>query len=103
MLAKHLNSLRSYLGGFAIALGCIGLVIVVLLTPVAIFSTHFWIDFSPDGSRMSPSERKAAIEHSFESDFYFRFLPAVFGCLALIGYGFHEAGREQKGKLLTEA
>ena len=96
MIRRLYNSVRAYLGGLALALGCFGLFIFVLLIPLAIFSRNFWTEFSPDGPGMPPAQREAAISEGLKSDVLYRFVPLFFGSLTLIGYDFYEARKERE-------
>lgn len=98
MAARSSNGIRSYLGGLALAFGCFGLLAFVLLIPLAMFSTHFWTGFSPDGPGMAPAEREASIASSLRSDAVCVFAPLLLGSVTLIAYGFYEAYMEQKRK-----
>jgi|ERR1051326_6437992 hypothetical protein len=98
MAARSSSGIRSYLGGLALALECFGLLAFLLLIPLAIFSTHFWTGFSPDGPGMAPAEREALIASSLCSDAVWIFAPLFIGSVTLIAYGFYEAYMEQKRK-----
>ena len=98
MIARVYNSVRAYLGGLALALGCFGLLSFILLIPLAIFSRNFWTGFSPDGPGMPPAQREAAISDGLKSDVLYRFTPLFIGSLTLIGYGFYEVGKEGESK-----
>jgi hypothetical protein len=98
MLARLYNSIRAYLGGLALALGCFGLLSFIFLIPVAIFSRDFWTGFSPDGPGMSPAQREAAISEGLKADVHYLFVPLFIGSIGLVGYGFYEAGKEQERK-----
>jgi hypothetical protein len=39
------NSVRPYVGGVAMAFGCIGLFLFVLAIPLTLFGAHFWGGF----------------------------------------------------------
>jgi hypothetical protein len=96
MAARIYTSIRPYLGGLALVAGSFGLLAFVLLIPLAIFSTHFWTGFSPDGPGLAPAEREASIASSLRSDAVCIFAPLFVGSVTLIAYGFYEAGVEQK-------
>jgi hypothetical protein len=98
MLRRFYNSVRGYLGGIALALGCFGLLAFVLLIPFVIFSRHFWTGFSPDGPGMSAARREAAISQGLDSDVLHLFIPLFLVSLLLIAYGFYEAHIERKRK-----
>ena len=95
MITRLCSSVRGYIGGFALGIGCVGILIAILLLPLSLFGHSFWTGFSPDGPGMPPAEREAAIAEAIQSDLLYRFAPLLFGSVALIVYGFYEAGKEK--------
>jgi hypothetical protein len=96
MKAYRFHSLRAYAGGLALALGCLGIFITILLLPLSLFGHSFWIGFSPDGPGMPAAARQAAISQAVHDDLIYRFVPLFFGSLTLICYGFYEAREERR-------
>ena len=89
------NSIRAYVGGFMLALGCFGIFISVLLLPLSLVGHSFWTGFSPDGPGILPAQREEAISQAIHSDLLCRFAPWFLGSVSLVCYGFYEAKRQK--------
>jgi hypothetical protein len=58
------NSVRPYVGGVAMAFGCIGLFLFVLAIPLTLFGAHFWGGFGfREGPQPTSDQLNAAVSH----------------------------------------
>jgi hypothetical protein len=89
------NSVRPYVGGVALVLGCLGLLIGILWLPLSFAGRNFWTGFSPDGPGMPAAQREAAISEGLRADLLYTFAPLFLGSVVLIGYGLYEAYKER--------
>ncbi|MEW6306771.1 MAG: hypothetical protein AB1705_25175 [Verrucomicrobiota bacterium] len=89
------NSWRASLGGIALGLGCIGLLIFILAMPVTLFGARFWSGF---GFREGPLPTTEQIEAAQARQFWWsvkhRLTPLFVVSIAFVGYGLYEARRE---------
>jgi len=96
---KPFRAVRAYLGGVALALGSIGLVLFVFAVPFTILGAHFWGGFGfREGPQPSPVEFQAAVSRTLDWVIHNRLVPLFLISLALIIYGFYEAHMEQNSK-----
>jgi hypothetical protein len=98
MLKRFYDSVRGYLGGMALALGSLGLLVFVFLPPGVIFIRNAMTGLSPNSPGMSPAAREEAISRGLDSDLVHFFIPWFLGSIFLITYGFYEAYVEKKAK-----
>jgi hypothetical protein len=99
MIPRLYSSVRSYLGGVALGLGCIGLFLFALAVPLTLFGAHFWGGFGfREGPQPSPAQLEAGISQQFWWSVWHRLAPLGVVSLSLIGYGFYEAGKEKVTK-----
>ena len=93
------QAFRAYLGGFALALGTLGLLSFAAGVPLSIFGAHFFAGLGyREGAQPTPAQLQAAVNRELNWSVIHRLLPLFVGSLALIGYGFYEAVKEKKSK-----
>jgi hypothetical protein len=93
------HSIRAYLGGMAMALGIIGLLLFAIGIPVTIFGAHFWGGMGfREGAQPTQEQLQAVVDHDVEWSILHRLLPLFVISLALVGYGFYEARNEKVNK-----
>ena len=92
------KAIRPYLGAFALALGCLGILVVVLGIAAMAVLGGLYPGFSPDGPGMSGADRSAAASERSWEIIRYQLLPLFVVSTGLIVYGFYEAAAEQKKK-----
>jgi hypothetical protein len=98
-MIKLYKSLRAYLGGIALALGIVGLLLFAIGIPVTFFDAHFFGGMGfREGPQPTPEQLKAAVDHNLQWSILHRLLPLFVISVALISYGFYEAHKEKEHK-----
>ena len=83
------QALRACLGGFALALGTLGLLSFAAGVPLSIFGAHFFAGLGyREGAQPTPAQLQAAVNRELNWSVIHRLLPLFVGSLALIGDGF---------------
>jgi hypothetical protein len=95
MAGRLYRSVRGYLGGVALGLGVLGLLLFALAIPLTLFGAHFWggMGFS-EGPQPNPAQLDAAVSRLFWWSFWHRLMPLLGLSLGLMIYGFFEAHKE---------
>jgi hypothetical protein len=100
MIRRIYNAIRYELGGIALGLGLLGLLLLVFSIPLTFFGAHFWGGFGfREGPQPTPAQLKAAVDHAFWWSVWHRLVPQIIISLALISFGLYEAYREKKSKI----
>jgi hypothetical protein len=98
-MKQFYTSIRFYLGGIALALGIIGLLLFTIGIPISIFQAHFWGGMGfREGPQPTPDQLQAAVNNNWEWSIFHRLVPLFVISVALIGYGFYEARKERANK-----
>ena len=92
------RSIRYHLGALALALGCLGILLVVLGIAVMALLGGLYPGFSPDGPGMSAGDRTAASAERAEEVIRYQLVPLFVVSIGLIVYGFYEAAAERRKK-----
>src|SRR5687767_8970732 len=96
MLRLLLRSVRAYVGGVALALGCVGLFLFALAVPLTVVGANFWGSSGfPEGPPPSVVERDTAVSRTLHWAVDNRLAPLFAASLLLLAYGFYEAHVEQ--------
>lgn len=98
MIRSLFNAIRGYLGGIALGLGCLALLLFVFTVPLTFFGAHFWGGFGFSEGTQASSSHDAAVSHAFWWSVWHRLVPQLALSIVLIGFGLYEAYRERKGK-----
>ena len=101
MTSRPYNPARAYLGAVALALGCIGLFLFVVGVPLSFLGAHIfggpWQFWGPS-QVITAAQREAVVAEEFQWILLHRLVPLFLTSLALVGYGFCEAYKEQESK-----
>ena len=98
-MRQFYKSFRGYIGGIALALGIIGLLLFAIGIPVTIFGAHFWGGMGfREGPQPTPEQLKAAVDYNLRWGILHRLVPLFVTSVALISYGFYEAHKEKEHK-----
>jgi len=98
-MSQRLKSFRAYLGGVALALGVIGLLLFSIGIPLTLFTTHFWAGMGfREGPQPTPEQLAAVINRDLWWCVLHWLGPLFILSLALISYGFYEAHQERVNK-----
>ena len=101
MIRKPLNSVRGFLGGIALGLGFIGLLLFAVTIPLTFFTANFWAGFGfREGPQPTPAHLEAVVDRELCRAVWDRLVPQLAISLALISYGLYEGFREGKERLL---
>jgi hypothetical protein len=101
-MRRFFNSVRPYLGGLALSLGCFGLFFFVLAVPFTMFGAHFWGGFGfREGRQPTRDELDAAVSREFWWAVRHRLAPLFVGSVTLVWYGFYEMKKEQEQRGAT--
>jgi hypothetical protein len=93
-----IGAVKARVARLALILGWIGMLSLILLLPLAIFSRTFWTGFSQDGPGMAETEREAAVSEALQSDLLYRFAPPFLSSLALLSYGYYNTAKSGERK-----
>jgi len=98
-MRQRFKIFRAYLGGIALALGIVGLLLFAIGIPITIFGSHFFggIGFREE-PQPTPEQLQAAVDHNLRWGILHRLVPLFVISVTLIGYGFYEAHKEKEHK-----
>ena len=100
MIRRLYNATRGYLGGIALGLGLLGLLLFVFTIPLTLFGAHFWGGFGfREGSQPTQPQLEAAVDHVFWWSVWHRLVPQLVISLTLICFGLYEARNERKVRM----
>lgn len=100
MSRETINNVRGIIGGMAIGLGFLGLLLFIFTVPLTLFGAHFWGGFGfREGPQPTPAQLDATVDHVFWFGIWHRLVPQLIISVAMTGYGFYEASREARSKI----
>src|SRR4051794_29475726 len=98
-MRKLYNSIRSYLGGLALATGFLGILFFALGIPLSVFGAHFWGGFGfHEGPQPTSQQLASVVSHQLRWSIWHRLVPLFLLSAAFLAYGFYEAAKERENQ-----